>query len=101
MGQYEERRLLAREPQELPLLLIRGGEFGYETVNVAAQQRDPGSMLNWLDLMMCQRTRSPEFGDAACEWLDTRISAVLAHCCSRGAVERGCGEQPQWEGAER
>jgi maltose alpha-D-glucosyltransferase / alpha-amylase len=39
-------------------------------------------MLNWLERMMHLRTRSPEFGDAACEWLDTRNSAVLAHCCS-------------------
>ena len=28
------------------------------------------------------RTRSPEFGDSQCEWLDTRNPAVLAHCCS-------------------
>jgi maltose alpha-D-glucosyltransferase/alpha-amylase len=66
----------------LPLPPIQGGEFGYETVNVAAQQRDPGSMLNWLERMMRLRTRSPEFGDAACEWLETRNPAVLAHCCS-------------------
>src|SRR5262245_6835157 len=68
--------------RKLPLPPVRGGEFGYETVNVSAQQRDPGSMLNWLERMMRLRTRSPEFGDAACEWLDTRNPAVLAHCCS-------------------
>jgi maltose alpha-D-glucosyltransferase/alpha-amylase len=69
-------------PRRLPLPAVRGGDFGYETVNVAAQQRDPASMLNWLERMMRLRTRSPEFGDAACEWLDTRNPAVLAHCCS-------------------
>src|SRR3954453_7070361 len=39
------------EPERLALPVIQGGEFGYERVNVAAEQRDPGSFLNWLERM--------------------------------------------------
>jgi maltose alpha-D-glucosyltransferase/alpha-amylase len=66
----------------LELPAIQGGEFGYEKVNVAAQQRDPGSFLNWLERMARLRMRSPEFGTAQCEWLETTDPAVLAHGCS-------------------
>ena len=30
---------------------ISGGDFGYEKVNVAPEQRDPGSFLNWIERM--------------------------------------------------
>ncbi|HEY2019475.1 MAG TPA: alpha-amylase family protein, partial [Bryobacteraceae bacterium] len=66
----------------LALPVIHGGEFGYERVNVAAQQRDPGSFLNWLERMTRLRLRSPEFGGGRCEWLETSDPAVLAHCCA-------------------
>lgn len=59
----------------------RGGDFGYERVNVAAEQRDPGSFLNWIERMTRLRLRSPEFGTSACEWLAASDPAVLAHCC--------------------
>jgi maltose alpha-D-glucosyltransferase / alpha-amylase len=60
---------------------ISGGEFGYEKVNVAAEQRDPGSFLNWIERMTRLRLRSPEFGTSRCEWLQASDPAVLAHCC--------------------
>src|SRR6185295_17852458 len=47
----------------LVLPAVRGGEFGYEKVNVAAQQRDPDSFLNWFERMTRLRRRSPEFGN--------------------------------------
>ena len=65
--------------------MIRGGEFGYETVNVAKQQRDPESFLSWTERMTRLRLRSPEFGTSHCEWLETGDPAVLAHRC--------CGER--------
>ena len=61
--------------------VIRGGEFGYEKVNVTAEQRDPGSFLNWIERMQRLRMRSPEFGTSRCEWLQVNHQAVLAHCC--------------------
>jgi maltose alpha-D-glucosyltransferase/alpha-amylase len=65
----------------LVLPVISGGEFGYEKVNVAAEQRDPQSFLNWIERMTRLRLRTPEFGTARCEWLNTSDPAVLAHCC--------------------
>jgi maltose alpha-D-glucosyltransferase/alpha-amylase len=69
-------------PERLVLPVISGGEFGYENVSVAAEQRDPTSFLNWTERMTRLRMRSPEFGTSQCEWLDTSDPAVLAHCCS-------------------
>jgi maltose alpha-D-glucosyltransferase/alpha-amylase len=70
------------DPKRLSLPSIRNGEFGYDTVNVAAQQRDPNSLLNWLERMTRLRMRSPEFGNGKCDWLEVSDPAVLAHCCS-------------------
>ena len=71
----------------LVLPVIDGGEYGYERVNVAAEQRDPESLLNWLERMTRLRMRSPEFGVGRCEWLEASDPAVLAHSC---AGERSC-----------
>jgi len=69
-------------PAERTVLpVISGGEYGYQKVNVAAEQRDPGSFLNWMERMTRLRLRSPEFGTSRCEWLEADHPAVLAHCC--------------------
>ncbi len=68
-------------PARLVLPVNSGGEFGYQKVNVAAQQRDPESLLNWTERMTRLRIRSPEFGSSRCEWLETSDPAVLAHRC--------------------
>ncbi len=62
--------------------VLSSGDFGYERVNVADQQRDPGSLLNWIERMTRLRVRSPEFGEGNCDWLDTGEPAVLAHRCN-------------------
>jgi maltose alpha-D-glucosyltransferase / alpha-amylase len=74
-------------PERLVVPVIGEGEFGYPRVNVADQQRDPDSLLNWMEHMTRLRLRSPEFGNGECEWLETSDPAVLAHSC-RG--EREC-----------
>ncbi len=66
---------------KLVLPVIKGGEFGYEKVNVAAQERDSNSFLNWLERMTRLRMKLPEFGTSRCEWLETSEPAVLAHAC--------------------
>ena len=50
-------------------------------MNVAAQQRDPKSLLNWLERAIRLRRRCPEFGSGKWQWLETSDPAVLAHCC--------------------
>ena len=69
-------------PGRLVLPVVHRGEFGYERVNVAKQQREPNSFLNWLERMTRLRLRSPEFGSGRCKWLDASDPAVLAHSCS-------------------
>jgi maltose alpha-D-glucosyltransferase/alpha-amylase len=72
---------------QVVLPVISGAEFGYEKVNVASEQRDPGSFLNWIERMTRLRLRSPEFGTSRCEWLEASDPAVLAHCCHGGTLE--------------
>jgi maltose alpha-D-glucosyltransferase/alpha-amylase len=67
--------------EHLVLPVVSGGEYGYEKVNVAAEQRDPESFLNWMERMTRLRLRCPEFGTSRCEWLEASHPAVLAHCC--------------------
>ncbi len=69
------------EKDQLILPVISSGEFGYQKVNVAAQQRDPDSLLSWLERATRLRRRSPEFGSGSYEWLKASDPAVLAHCC--------------------
>ena len=68
--------------KKLVLPAISEGEYGYERVNVAAQQRDPESLLNWLERMTRLRLRCPEFGTAPCEFLKASNPAILAHRCT-------------------
>jgi maltose alpha-D-glucosyltransferase/alpha-amylase len=71
-------------PEQLCHPVISDGEFAYEKVNVELQQRDPDSLLNWLERAIRARKSCPEFGTGRCVWLDTGNSAVLAHRCEKG-----------------
>jgi maltose alpha-D-glucosyltransferase/alpha-amylase len=42
--------------------VISGGPYGFEHVNVAAQKRDPKSLLNWTERMIRMRKEVPEIG---------------------------------------
>ncbi|RYG87694.1 trehalose synthase [bacterium] len=72
--------------------VIRKGPYGYEHVNVEAQRRDPGSLLNWTAQLIRLRKECPEIGwgrlepvatgnhsviGFSYEWRDNRI--VLLH----------------------
>jgi len=58
--------------------VISGGDFGYATVNVEAQRRDPGSLLHWMERMLLTLRECPEFGIGTCTPVDTGDAAVLA-----------------------
>lgn len=58
------------------------GEFGPLAVNVAAQRRDPGSLLNWMERMIRRRRETPELGWGTAQVLDSGHEAVLAHLSS-------------------
>ncbi len=58
--------------------VISGGPWGFQTVNVASQRRDPDSLLNWTERMIRARKEAPEIGWGDYAILDTGDAAVLA-----------------------
>ena len=59
-----------------------GDDLALERLNVAAQRRDPGSLLNWMMSALRARRGCPEFGLAKCaNSLETGDERVLAHVC--------------------
>jgi maltose alpha-D-glucosyltransferase / alpha-amylase len=57
--------------------VISKGQFGYKQVNVAAQQREPGSLLNQFEQLLRVRRQCPEIGRVAPTILDADQLAVL------------------------
>jgi maltose alpha-D-glucosyltransferase/alpha-amylase len=66
----------AEEPRRPPLA---DGPFGYHEVSVAAQRRDPGSLLNWMERLIRRRRECPELGWGEWSLLEQDDPAVLAH----------------------
>jgi maltose alpha-D-glucosyltransferase/alpha-amylase len=60
--------------------VIQDGPFGCGHVNVEAQRRDPGSLLNWMAGMIRLRKECPEIGWGTWTAISTGSSAVLALC---------------------
>ena len=61
--------------------MISKGDFGYEQVNVAAQRRDPKSLLHWTEKLVQVRKSCPEWGWGTCQVIETGNSRVFAHRC--------------------
>lgn len=57
--------------------VISEGQYGFQHVNVAAQRRDPNSMLNWIERMIRMRKEVPEIGWGDFSILPSKVSAVL------------------------
>jgi len=58
--------------------VVKKGVYSYEQVNVEVQQRDPGSLLNWMRRMIRLRHECPEIGWGAWQTLKTGDPRVLA-----------------------
>ena len=58
---------------------ISGGAFGFERVNVAAQRRDPQSLLNFIERCIRMRKECPEFGRGSSSFIETSHPSVFAH----------------------
>ena len=52
--------------------------YGYPHVNVAAQRRDPNSILNWMERIIRMRKEVPEIGWGDFSFIPTRSPKVLA-----------------------
>jgi maltose alpha-D-glucosyltransferase/alpha-amylase len=61
--------------------VIDEGPFGYERVNVADQQRDPESLLNWMQRLVYTRRQHPEFGWGDLDVVETEPPGALVHRC--------------------
>ena len=66
---------------ELIRPVIGKGSFGYERVNVEAQQADPGSLLSWMKAVIAARRACPEVGLGDYQVIPADQPAVLAHLC--------------------
>jgi maltose alpha-D-glucosyltransferase/alpha-amylase len=62
--------------------VISKGPYGYQSVNVDAQRRDPNSLLNWMIKMIRVRKECPEIGWGHWTSMTTEVPEVLALCYS-------------------
>jgi maltose alpha-D-glucosyltransferase/alpha-amylase len=58
--------------------IVDDEERGFRKVNVAAQRRDPNSLLNWTERRIRARKELPEFGWGECTVMKTDVPSVLA-----------------------
>ncbi|WBQ08202.1 alpha-amylase family protein [Kribbella sp. CA-293567] len=75
------------DPDQLAAPVVEG-ELSPEHVNVAAQRRDPDSLLSWIKLLVRRYRESPELSWGECTLLDLGHKSVFAHRseCEGGAV---------------
>ena len=71
---------MAEDPSAL-MRPVTEGAFGPQHVNVAAQRRDDGSLLNWFERLIRRRRETPEIGFGTLTLLDVDAPSVLAHRC--------------------
>ena len=67
------------DPARLYLPPIMDPIYGYEAVNVEAQQREPSSLLNWMKRMIAVRQAHQAFGRGTLRLLYPRNRKVLAY----------------------
>ncbi|WP_128548142.1 alpha-amylase family protein [Larkinella soli] len=58
--------------------VVEEGPYAYPHLNVAAQRRDPGSLLNWMTALVRLRKECLEIGNGDWQILDTNGLPVLA-----------------------
>ena len=66
------------DPQRLYLPPIMDTVYGYQSVNIEAQQRSSPSLLNWMRRMILVRKKHPAFGRGGLRLLYPRNRKVLA-----------------------
>lgn len=67
------------DPERLILPMLMGPLYGYEAVNVEAQQRDAHSLLNWTRRMLAKRQQTRAFGRGGLRFLFPGNRKVLAY----------------------
>jgi maltose alpha-D-glucosyltransferase/alpha-amylase len=69
----------AAAEERLYLPTIADAVYGYQAVNVAAQDRTPSSLLNTMRRLIAARRTSPAFGRGTIEFLRPRNPRVIAY----------------------
>ena len=72
------------DPQRLYLPPIMDPIYGYQAVNVEAQQREPASLLNWMKRMIAVRRSCQAFGRGRLELLRPGNRKILAYVRTYG-----------------
>jgi maltose alpha-D-glucosyltransferase/alpha-amylase len=67
------------DPERLPLPALMGPLYGFEAVNVEAQQRDQHSLLNWTRRMLVTRRQTRAFGRGTQRFLYPGNRKILAY----------------------
>ncbi|MEX2584616.1 MAG: maltose alpha-D-glucosyltransferase [Gemmatimonadota bacterium] len=67
------------EPQRLYLPVLTDSIYGFQSVNVEAQQRSPFSLLNWMKRLIQVRKAHRAFGRGSIEFLSPENQHVLAY----------------------
>src|SRR5581483_4339057 len=67
------------DPQRIYLPPIMDPIYGYQAVNVEAQEREPSSVLNWMRRMLAVRKTVKAFGRGKLAFLKPRNRKVLAY----------------------
>lgn len=73
------------DPQRLYLPVIMDPIYGYQAVNVEAQSRDPGSLLNWTRRILAVRRQHQCFGRGALEFVRPQNRKIIAYVRTFGA----------------
>ena len=77
-------------PARLYSPVVMDAVWGYEAVNVEAQQSDPSSLLNWMRNMIAIRKLFRVFGRGNIQFLDPSNRKVLAYLRSYGNEQVLC-----------
>ena len=80
--------------RQLYVPLIEGGEFDYRRVNVAQQENDPKSLLNWTRQALRIRSEHPAFGFGQPVYTAAAQSSHPRLPAQRGEREPAGGQQP-------
>jgi maltose alpha-D-glucosyltransferase / alpha-amylase len=73
------------DPQRLYLPVIMDPIYGYQAVNVEAQSRDPGSLLNWTRRILAVRRQHQCFGRGSLEFVRPQNRKIIAYVRTFGA----------------
>jgi maltose alpha-D-glucosyltransferase / alpha-amylase len=73
------------DPARLYFPVIMDPVYGYEAINVEAQDRSPFSLLHWMKRMIAMRRQHPVFGRGSLEFVRTDNRKVITYVRRYGA----------------